>query len=122
MYNQYIACLNARASNELGASVAADVVHNERPLGADGYRAMLEENVQDIPDLYFNADIVWRTPVMWPHGFVSTARRYNSIFAFQSTNGAAICTNTFFYTLRARRIAGVFSVIDKIAVEARVTR
>lgn len=58
MYKQYIACLNARAWSELGEFVAADVIHNGRPLGVEGYRAMLEENFRDIPDLHFNIDLV----------------------------------------------------------------
>lgn len=47
MYERYIACLNARAWEALGDFVAADVVHNGRLLGVDGYRAMLEENCRD---------------------------------------------------------------------------
>lgn len=61
MYERYIACLNARSWKELGDFVAIDVVHNGRLLGVDGYRAMLEENCRDIPDLRFNVDLVVAT-------------------------------------------------------------
>lgn len=122
MYKQYIACLNARAWNELGEFVATDVVHNERPLGVYGYRALLEENVRDIPDLYFNADIV-----------VANASHIASRLRFDCTpvqeflgvpvNGRSVVFHEHaFYTLRAGKIAEVFSVIDKTAVEAEVRR
>lgn len=122
MYRQYIACLNARAWSELGEFVAADVVHNERPLGVHGYRAMLEENVRDIPDLYFNAAIV-----------VANASHVASRLRFDCTpvqeflgvpvNGRRVMFHEHaFYTLRAGKIAEVFSVIDKAAVEAQARR
>jgi predicted ester cyclase len=57
-YERCIACLNARAWDRLGEYVAVDVVHNGRPLSLDGYRAMLEENCRDIPDLYFQVEFV----------------------------------------------------------------
>ncbi|CEH16889.1 Polyketide cyclase SnoaL-like domain [Ceraceosorus bombacis] len=53
-YTDYICCLNERRWSDLGAYVDAQAVHNGRPFGLNGYRAMLEENVAQIPDLTFN--------------------------------------------------------------------
>lgn len=119
-YKQYIACLNARAWNELGEFVAADVVHNGRPLGVDGYRAMLEENVRDIPDLHFNADLVVAN-----ESHVASRLRFDCTpvqeFLGVPVNGRrVIFYEHAFYTLREGKIAEVFSIIDKTAVEAQV--
>lgn len=120
MYKQYIACLNARAWNELGEFVAADVIHNGRPLGVDGYRAMLEENFRDIPDLHFNADLVVAN-----ESHVASRLRFDCTpvqeFLGVPVNGRRVVFHEHaFYTLREGKIAEVFSVIDKTAVEAQM--
>lgn len=120
MYKQYIACLNARAWNELGEFVAADVIHNGRPLGVEGYRAMLEENFRDIPDLHFNVDLVVANET-----HVASRLRFDctpvQAFLGVPVNGRRVVFYEHaFYTLREGKIAEVFSVIDKTAVEAQV--
>lgn len=120
MYKQYIACLNARAWNELGEFVAADVIHNGRPLGVEGYRAMLEENFRDIPDLHFNADLVVAN-----ESHVASRIRFDCTpvqeFLGVPVNGRRVVFHEHaFYTLAEGKIAEVFSVIDKTAVEAQV--
>ena len=120
MYKQYIACLNAHAWNELGEFVAADVIHNGRPLGVGGYRAMLEENFRDIPDLHFNVDLVVANET-----HVASRLRFDCTpvqdFLGVPVNGRRVVFYEHaFYTLREGKIAEVFSVIDKTAVEAQV--
>jgi steroid delta-isomerase-like uncharacterized protein len=122
MYERYIACLNARAWEALGDFVAADVVHNGRSLGVDGYRAMLEENCRDIPDLHFNVDLVVAT-----EGRIASRLRFDCTpigeFLGVPVNGRRIVFHEHaFYTLREGKIAEVFSVIDKAAVEAQARR
>ena len=53
-YRAYIACLNRQDWGELGRYVAEDAEHNGRRFGLAGYRAMLEQDFRDIPDLRFN--------------------------------------------------------------------
>ena len=54
IYHAYIACLNRQDWPNLGQFVGEAVRHNGRRLGLSGYRAMLEQDFRDIPDLYFN--------------------------------------------------------------------
>jgi predicted ester cyclase len=93
--------------------VAADVVHNGRLLGVDGYRAMLEENYRDIPDLHFNVDLVVAT-----ESRVAARLRFDCtpIHAFLgvSVNGRRVVFH------EECKIAEVFSVIDKVAVETQL--
>ena len=58
LYRDYIACLNRRDWPALGQFVAHDLLHNGKPLGLAGYRAMLEKDVEDIPDLEFSVAMV----------------------------------------------------------------
>ncbi|AKZ65513.1 ester cyclase [Herbaspirillum hiltneri N3] len=120
MYKQYIACLNARAWNELGEFVAADVIHNGRPLGLGGYRAMLEENVRDIPDLYFNADLVVANESHIASRLRFSCTPVREILGVPVNGRHIVFHEHAFYTLRAGKIIEVFSVIDKMAVEAQV--
>jgi predicted ester cyclase len=53
LYRDYIACLNRRDWAALGRFVDDKVQHNGRPVGLPGYRAMLERDVHEIPDLHF---------------------------------------------------------------------
>lgn len=120
VYRGYIDCLNRRAWDELGAYVREDVVHNGRPFGLGGYRAMLERDVREIPDLRFTIDLL-----------VSDASVVGARLLFDCTpageflglpvNGRRVAfTENIFYVFRKGRIATAWSVIDKAAVEAQL--
>ena len=57
LYRDYIACLNRRDWPHLQKFVQDDVRHNGRPFGLAGYRAMLERDFEEIPDLHFNIEL-----------------------------------------------------------------
>ena len=63
-YRDYIACLNRQDWPNLHLFVAADARHNGRPFGLAGYRAMLERDFEEIPDLQFNIELLICNP---PH-------------------------------------------------------
>ena len=52
-YRAYIDCLNRQDWSTLGQYVHGDVSHNTRRFGLNGYRAMLENDFAQIPDLKF---------------------------------------------------------------------
>ena len=52
-YRAYIDCLNRQDWARLGDFVDETARHNGRPFGLAGYRAMLEQDFRDIPDLRF---------------------------------------------------------------------
>jgi predicted ester cyclase len=58
VYRDHLACLNNRQWNELGRFVADGVVYNGERLGINGYRAMLEADIDAIPDLQFTPEIL----------------------------------------------------------------
>ncbi len=120
-YGHYIACLNARDWRRLGDFVADGVIHNGRRLGLDGYRAMLEENCRDIPDLQFDLDIA-----VAEEGRIASRIHFDCAplgeFLGLPVNGRRVVFHEHvFYTLIGGKIAEVFSVIDKAEIEAQLT-
>ena len=120
-YDRYIACLNARDWERLGEFVTDDAVHNGRPFGVDGYRAMLEENCRDIPDLQFHVDLV-----VAEDGHIASRIRFDCTptgeFLGLPVDGRRVVFHEHaFYILAAGKIAEVFSVIDKAEIEAQLS-
>lgn len=119
-YRNYIDCLNRQAWDELGRWVAADVHYNGQQVRLSGYRLMLERDYRLIPDLQFNIRLL-----------VCDASTVAARLAFDCSpegeflgvpvNGQRVSFDeNVFYQFDQGRIAHVWSVIDKAAVEAQV--
>lgn len=120
VYRDYIACLNRQDWPQLGRFVDDDVSHNLRRLGLAGYRAMLEQDFRDIPDLRFNIALL-----------VSDASHVASRLVFEcspkgtflglAVNGRRVTfAENVFYEFRDGKIVQVWSVIDRAAIEAQL--
>jgi len=120
IYRGYIACLNRQDWSLLGQFVDDDVCHNGRRIGLSGYRAMLERDFRDIPNLRFNIELL-----------VADATRVASRLAFDCSpkgkflgldvNGKRVAfAENVFYEFRDGKIVQVWSVIDKAAIEAQL--
>jgi predicted ester cyclase len=119
-YRDYIACLNAQDWPRLGLFVAHDAMHNGRAFGLDGYRAMLENDYREIPDLRFEVELVTCDP---PNVAARLAFDCTPAGEFLGlpVNGKRIrFTENVFYEFREGRIAQVWSVIDRAAIEAQL--
>lgn len=120
IYRDYIACLNRQDWAALGQFVHEDVTHNARPLGLAGYRAMLEGDFREIPDLRFNIALLASDP---PN--VAARLKFDcspiGTFLGLAVNGRRVsfCENVF-YEFRDGTIRQVWSVIDKTAIEAQL--
>lgn len=120
IYRDYIACLNWRDWPALGKFVHDGVDHNARPVGLAGYRAMLERDVREIPDLQFHIEML-----------ICDAPRIAARLKFDCTPGGtflglavngrrvSFCENVF-YEFQDGKIRQVWSVIDKSAIEAQL--
>lgn len=120
IYRDYIACLNRRAWAELGRFVHDDVIHNDRSFGLAGYRAMLERDVEEIPDLFFEVGMLVADP---PH--IASRLMFDcaprGIFCGLAVNGRRVrFAENVIYEFRAEKIARVWSVIDKASIEAQL--
>lgn len=120
IYRDYIGCLNRQDWPALGQFVHEDVVHNARPLGLAGYRAMLERDFREIPDLQFNVALLISDP---PH--IAARLKFDcspiGTFLGLAVNGRRVSFHeNVFYEFRDEKIRQVWSVIDKAAIEAQL--
>ncbi|MBB4421744.1 putative ester cyclase [Bradyrhizobium sp. CIR48] len=120
IYRAYIACLNRQDWPALGQFVHDEVAHNARPLGLSGYRAMLEQDFREIPDLQFHIEMLIIDPPR-----IATRLKFDctpvGTFLRLAVNGRRVsfCENVF-YEFGNDKIRQVWSVIDKTAIEAQL--
>jgi len=120
LYLNYIGCLNRQEWSSLGKFVADDVHYNGELVGLSGYRAMLDGNYRDIPDLYFNTDLLVCEP---PH--VACRLRFDctpaAVFLGLAVYGRKVLfTENVFYRFHQGKIDAVWSVVDKAAIAAQL--
>lgn len=120
LYRAYIACLNAQDWPALGRFVHDDARHNGRRFGLAGYRAMLEQDFREIPDLRFEIGLLVSEP---PH--VASRLLFDCTptgrFLGLDVGGRRIAfTENVFYRFEDGLIIDVWSVIDKAAIEAQL--
>ncbi len=120
IYRLYIDCLNRQDWPALGQFVHADVTHNARPLKLSGYRAMLERDFREIPDLHFDIELLITDP---PH--IAARLKFDcapiGTFMGLAVNGKRVSfPENVFYEFDAEKIRRVWSVIDKVAIEAQL--
>jgi predicted ester cyclase len=120
LYHAYIDCLNRQDWDELGQYVDDDVEHNGRPLKLSGYRGMLEQDFEAIPDLRFNIQLLATTP---PLIAARLAFRCSpkALFLGLKVNGRTVSfAENVFYQFKLSKIASVWSVVDRAAIEAQL--
>ncbi|MDA9466203.1 ester cyclase [Bradyrhizobium sp. CCBAU 53415] len=120
IYRDYVACLNRRDWPALGQFVHEEVVHNAQPLGLAGYRAMLERDVREIPDLQFHIEMLISDPPR-----IAARLKFDcappGTFLGLAVNGQRVSFGeNVFYEYRDGKIRQVWSVIDKAAIEAQL--
>src|SRR6187431_1860245 len=62
VYRDYIACLNKQDWPKLEQFVHDEVCYNGQRIGILGYREMLERDFYEIPDLYFDIQLLISDP------------------------------------------------------------
>jgi predicted ester cyclase len=100
--------------------VSPDVIHNKRQLGLSGYRAMLERDFDDIPDLHFEIQLVVIEASM-----VAVRLNFNCTpkgsFLGLPVNGRRVSfSENVFYQFRDDKISEVWSVVDKAEIEKQI--
>ena len=120
IYRGYIACLNGQAWANLGQFVGDDAQHNGKRIGLSGYRHMLEQDFRDIPDLRFTIELLASDPP-----FVASRLSFDCTptgnFLGLDVNGRRVSfAENVFYRFESGKIAEVWSIVDKRAVEAQL--
>jgi predicted ester cyclase len=120
IYRAYLDCLNRQDWDNLGQFVSENARHNGRPFGLSGYRAMLERDFEEIPDLRFSIQLlVVDTPNVASRLWFDCTPR--GTFMGLAVNGRRVSfAENVFYRFHDGRIEEVWSVIDQSAIEAQL--
>jgi predicted ester cyclase len=121
IYRGYIACLNRQDWPRLGQFVADDVIRNGRQLGLSGYRAMLERDFEQIPDLHFSVQLLIADPPCVASRLAFDCSPKGKFLGLDVDGKRVSFTENVFYEFRDEKIAKVWSVIDKSAIEAALS-
>jgi predicted ester cyclase len=120
LYRGYIACLNNQDWAGLGRFVAEGVSHNGNKIGLSGYRDMLEGDFRAIPDLRFHIRLLVTEPPRVASLLQFDCTPIGILFGLPVNGRRVSFTENVFYEFQAERIANVWSVIDKAAIEAQL--
>ena len=120
IYRAYIACLNRQDWPSLHEFVQDDARHNGRDFRLAGYRAMLERDFEEIPDLQFAIELMVCEPP-----YVASRLKFDcrpkGLFLGLPVNGKRVVfAENVFYRFHSAKIAEVWSLIDKAAIEAQL--
>jgi predicted ester cyclase len=120
IYRDYIACLNKQGWRRLEQFVHNEVYYNGQQIGLSGYRRLLEKDFSEIPDLYFNIQLLVSDPP-----YIASRLAFDCSpkekFLGLNVNGKRISfTENVFYEFEREKIWRVWSVIDKAAIEAQI--
>ncbi len=120
LYRNYIACLNKQDWPNLERFVDDEIYYNDQQIGILGYIRMLKSDFRKIPDLYFDIQLLISDPP-----YIASRLRFDCTpkgeFLGLHVNGKRISfTENVFYEFVGNKIKKVFSVIDKMAIEAQI--
>jgi predicted ester cyclase len=120
VYRGYIACLNQQDWSRLDRFVDEKVSRNGQEIRLSGYREMLERDFSEIPDLHFNIQLVISDPPYLASRLLFDCTP-KGMFLGLPVNGKRVSfTENVFYEFREGKIAQVWSVVDKAAIEAQL--
>lgn len=120
IYRRYIVCLNRQDWPRLGQFVGDDVHYNGQRIGLSGYRAMLEKDFEAIPDLAFNIELLMSDPPWIASRLHFDCTPKGALFGLPVNGKRVTFRVNVFYEFRDGKIANVWSIIDKAAIEAQL--
>lgn len=120
LYRAYIDCLNRQDWDQLGQYVDDEVEHNGRPLKLSGYRDMLVRDYEDIPDLRFNIELLASSPPLLAARLAFRCSPRATFLGLKVNGREVSFAENVFYEFKRAKIAAVWSVIDKAALERQI--
>jgi predicted ester cyclase len=120
IYRSYIACLNEQDWENLETFVHDAVRYNGKRIGLSGYREMLEGDFRVIPDLYFDIQLLIAEPPRIASRLRFDCTPTGELFGLPVNGKRVQFAENVFYEFLDRRIANVWSIIDKAAIESQL--
>lgn len=120
-YERYVDCLNRRDLDQLGEHVSEAVRRNGELLGLVGYRRMLEEDFERIPDLTFGFDLLAVDEDVVAARLVFDCSPVGELFGTRVDGQRVTFAEHVFYRYVDAKIVEVRSLLDADAVRAQVS-
>ncbi|WP_137934525.1 ester cyclase [Mesorhizobium comanense] len=120
LYRGYIDCLNNQDWQRLHRFVHDEVHYNGGRVGLSGYREMLERDFREIPDLYFDVQLLISDPPFIASRIQFHCTPRGTFFDLPINGRKVSLSENVFYEYLDDRIRNVWSVIDKAAIEAQL--
>ncbi|MCA1407362.1 ester cyclase [Ensifer sp. IC3342] len=120
LYRGYIQCLNDQDWPNLRRFVHDDVHYNGERIGLSGYRQMLEGDFDAIPDLHFDVELLICDPPRVASRLRFDCTPKGMLFGLAVNGRKVRFTENVFYEFVDGRIHGVWSIIDKAAIESQL--
>jgi predicted ester cyclase len=98
------------------------VLYNGQQVGLSGYREMLKNDFEAIPDLRFNIQLLIADPPYIASRLAFDCTPKGTLFGLHVNGRRVSFTENVFYEFRGEKIVQVWSVIDKSAIEAQLLR
>ncbi|QYD67036.1 ester cyclase [Paraburkholderia edwinii] len=119
VYRGFIACLNRQDWSTLEHFVD-DLRYNDKQIGLSGYRKMMTQFCDEIPDVYFElAKLVSQPPLLASRLVFNCTPR--GTFLGLPTRGKRISfAENAIYAFQDDRIREVWSVLDKTSIDAQL--
>ncbi|MDB5615303.1 MAG: hypothetical protein JWQ22_2956 [Devosia sp.] len=121
IYRGYLCCLNAQDWARLSDFLHDAVVHNGRPFGVQGYRAMLENDFERIPDLHFHAELLVCEPPFVAARLEFQCSPKGEFLGLQLNGRTVSFAENIVYQFESGKIWAVWSVLDKTAIEQQLS-
>lgn len=122
VYRGYIDCLNRQDWAVLGQFVDDGVIYNGERIGLSGYRAMLERDYREIPDLHFEIASLVAEPSMVACRLQFDCSPQGTFLGLAVDGKKVAFAEHVFYAFRSAKIVQVWSLIDRAAIEAQLAQ
>lgn len=119
-YEQYINCLNIRNWDDLHLFVHGRLLYNKQPIQLSDYRAMLEQNYRDIPDLRFQIALLTTGDNLIGCRLDFDCTPVGKFLGIAVNGKPVVFSEHVFYQLQEGKIAEVWSLIDKDAIRDQI--
>ena len=119
-YRAYLDVLNERRLDDLVHFVQDELSYNGETMTRRQYQDLIAADITAIPDLFFDAQIVVASGDQVACRLVFDCTPQHEFLGFSPNGERLIFAEHVFYQFRDGRIAAVWSLIDRPAIEAQL--
>jgi predicted ester cyclase len=121
-YRSYLDALNERRLDDLMDYVQDELSYNGEKITRRQYQDLIAGDISAIPDLIFDAQIIVATDEHVACRLVFNCTPQQEFLGFSPNGQQLRFAEHVFYHFRDGRIAAVWSLIDRPAIEAQLTK